>query len=123
MGPKGNFDGIQLSGVTDFEIRHCRIEGWGGQAIDMVGCHRGLIEDCVFRGKEGFSQNTGPQAKGGSSQVTIRRCLFIEAGERMVQLGGSTDLRFSVPAGSPTRARTCWWKTACLWAGRQRCRL
>jgi hypothetical protein len=99
VGPKGNFDGIKLSGVTDFEIRHCRIEGWGGQAIDMVGCHRGLIEDCIFRGKEGFSQSTGPQAKGGSTQVTIRRCLFTQAGERMVQLGGSTGLQFFRPRG------------------------
>jgi len=99
VGPKGNFDGIKLSGVTDFVISDCRIEGWGGQAIDMVGCHRGLIERCTFRGKEGFSQNTGPQAKGGSSQITIRRCLFIEAAQRAVQLGGSTGLAFFRPRG------------------------
>lgn len=99
VGPKGNFDGIKLSGVSDFVISDCRIEGWGGQAIDMVGCHRGLIERCTFRGKEGFSQNTGPQAKGGSSQITIRRCLFIDAAQRAVQLGGSTGLAFFRPRG------------------------
>ncbi|MGQ9503533.1 MAG: right-handed parallel beta-helix repeat-containing protein [Thermogutta sp.] len=99
VGPKGNFDGIKLSGVTDFVVRHCRVEGWGGQAIDMVGCHRGLIEQCTFRGKEGFSQDTGPQAKGGSSQITIRHCLFLDAAQRSVQLGGSTGLAFFRPRG------------------------
>lgn len=99
VGPKGNFDGIKLSGVTDFVVHHCRVEGWGGQAIDMVGCHRGLIEQCTFRGKEGFSQDTGPQAKGGSSQITIRHCLFLDAAQRSVQLGGSTGLAFFRPRG------------------------
>ena len=72
IGPKGNLDGIKLSGVDDFVVRRCRVEGWGGQAIDMVGCHRGLIEECEFVCKRGFSQTTGPQTKGGSSQITIR---------------------------------------------------
>lgn len=99
VGPKGNFDGIKLSGVTDFVIKNCRVEGWGGQAIDMVGCHRGLIEECTFRGKEGFSQDTGPQAKGGSSELIIRRCLFLDAAQRSLQLGGSTGLAFFRPKG------------------------
>lgn len=99
VGPVGNCDGIKLSGVTDFVVTNCRIEGWGGQAIDMVGCHRGLIENCVFKGKKGFSQNTGPQAKGGSSQVTIRGCVFYDAAQRCVQLGGSTGLAFFRPRG------------------------
>ena len=105
VGPRGNFDGIKLSGVTDFQIRHCRVEGWGGQAVDMVGCHRGIIENCVFRGKEGFSQNTGPQAKGGCSNITIRRCIFLNAGQRSVQLGGSTGLAYFRPKGAPYEAR------------------
>lgn len=99
IGPQGNRDGIKLSGVTDFTVRNCRILGWGGQAIDMVGCHRGRIEDCEFRGKPGFSQNTGPQAKGGSSEITIRRCVFIDAGMRAAQLGGSTGMAFFRPQG------------------------
>ena len=96
-GPKGNFDAIKLSGVDDFVVRNCIMEGWGGQAPDMVGCHRGLIERCRFVGKTGFSQHTGPQAKGGSSQIVIRRCLFLDAADRGVQLGGSTGLAFFRP--------------------------
>ncbi len=46
IGPDGNRDGIKLSGVDDFVIENCLIERWGdgGSAIDMVGCHRGIIK-------------------------------------------------------------------------------
>ncbi|WP_347243844.1 right-handed parallel beta-helix repeat-containing protein [Thermogutta sp.] len=99
VGPVGNCDGIKLSGVTDFVVVNCRVEGWGGQAIDMVGCHRGVIERCLFKGKKGFSQDTGPQAKGGSTQIVIRQCRFVDAAKRCVQLGGSTGLAFFRPQG------------------------
>jgi hypothetical protein len=105
IGPQGNHDAIKLSGVDAFVVRDCRVEGWGGQAVDMVGCHRGLIDACVFRGKPGFSQDTGPQTKGGSREITIRCCLFDHAGTRSVNLGGSTGLRFFRPQGAPYEAK------------------
>jgi len=105
VGPTGNHDAIKLSGVTDFIVRNCTLEGWGGQAPDMVGCHRGLIEGCTFRGKPGFTQHTGPQTKGGSSRITIRRCLFLDAADRGVQLGGSTGMAFFRPRGAKYEAR------------------
>lgn len=105
VGPQGNHDAIKLSGVDDFVVRDCTVEGWGGQAIDMVGCHRGLVEGCTFRGKPGFSQHTGPQTKGGSSEITIRRCLLDNAGSRAVNLGGSTGLPFFRPPGALCEAK------------------
>lgn len=105
VGPRGNFDAIKLSGLDDFVVRDCEIDGWGGQGVDMVGCHRGLIEGCTFRGREDFSQHTGPQTKGGSSDVVIRRCTFIDAGARCVQLGGSTDFKVLRPPGARYEAR------------------
>lgn len=104
-GPRGNHDAIKLSGVADFIVRNCVIEGWGGQAPDMVGCHRGLIEGCRFTGKQGFSQHTGPQTKGGSSRIVIRRCLFLNAADRGVQMGGSTGLAFFRPRGTLCEAK------------------
>lgn len=88
IGPRGNADGIKLSGVDDFLVEDCTVERWGsgGSAIDMVGCHRGLIFGCVFR-KGGAN---AVQAKGGSAEITVRRCRFEDAGERAVNLGGST---------------------------------
>jgi hypothetical protein len=105
IGPRGNHDAIKLSGVDDFVVRGCTVEGWGGQAVDMVGCHRGLIDACTFRGRPGFSQDTGPQTKGGSSEVTVRRCLFDNAGTRAVNLGGSTGIPFFRPPGALYEAK------------------
>ena len=51
IGPRGNRDGIKLSGLDDFLVQDCTIQRWGdgGSAIDMVGCHRGTIDGCTFR--------------------------------------------------------------------------
>lgn len=118
VGPTGNFDGIKLSGVVDFTLRDCTVQGWGGQAVDMVGCHRGVIEGCTFRGKAGFSQSTGPQTKGGSSQIAIRRCLFLDGGGRAVNLGGSTGLAYFRPRGALYEARDITVE-GCIFVGSQ----
>jgi len=105
VGPKGNHDAIKLSGVDDFVVRDCLFEGWGGQAPDMVGCHRGLIENCKFVAHANCSQDSGPQTKGGSSQIVIRRCLFLNAAQRGVNMGGSTGLAFFRPKGTLYEAK------------------
>ena len=105
IGPAGNHDGIKLSGLDDFVVRECSVEGWAGQAIDMVGCHRGVVERCRFLGKDGFSQHTGPQTKGGSQDIVIRRCLFRDAGLRAVNIGGSTGLPYFRPRGALYEAK------------------
>lgn len=101
----GNHDGIKLSGLTDFTLRNCRVEGWGGQAIDMVGCHRGLIEGCVVRGKKQSDNSNGIQAKGGSSDIVIRRCLIVDSGDRGLNIGGSTGEKFLRPLDAKSEAR------------------
>lgn len=105
IGPKGNHDGIKLSGLEDLTVRNCVVEGWGGQGIDMVGCHRGLVTGCEFRGKEGFTASAGVQAKGGSSEITVEKCRFVNAGERPVNMGGSTGKDFLRPPGANYEAR------------------
>lgn len=97
VGPTGNHDGLKLSGLDGFTVRNCMFSGWGGSAIDMVGCHAGVIENCRFIGKDGFSQDTGIQAKGGCENVVIRRNFFTGAGQRAINLGGSTGLEFFRP--------------------------
>jgi hypothetical protein len=88
VGPKGNVDGIKLSGVDDFQVVDCTVERWGsnGSAIDMVGCHHGSIVGCTFR-KGG---ENAVQTKGASSEITIRNCKFEDAGDRAVNIGGIT---------------------------------
>ena len=100
VGTGGNNDGIKLSGLDDFRIEKCRIERWGGRGgsgIDMVGCHRGVIEACTFRNSETDS-STGVQAKGGTAEIAIRSNRFEDAGGRAINIGGSTGLQFFRPA-------------------------
>jgi hypothetical protein len=80
-------------------VTNCTIERWGsgGSAIDLVGCHDGLIVGCTFR-KAG---ENGVQVKGGSSAIAIRKCLFEDAGDRAVNIGGLTgDDSFRPPLKS-----------------------
>jgi len=98
VGPRGNLDGLKMSGVDDFIVRRCRFEGWGGSAIDMVGCHRGVVEDSRFTGKDGFTQSNAVQMKGGSSDILVQTSVFDRAGERAINLGGSTGLPYFRPA-------------------------
>ncbi|HLB74893.1 MAG TPA: right-handed parallel beta-helix repeat-containing protein, partial [Sedimentisphaerales bacterium] len=79
-GPKGNHDALKMSGVDHFTIRRCRFEAWGSSAIDMVGCHHGLVEDCTFVGHAGFSQDNAVQLKGGTQHILVQTSLFKNAG-------------------------------------------
>ena len=105
IGPHGNFDAIKCSGLQDLTIRNCTISGWGGQAIDFVGCRKSLITGCVFTGKPGFSQHTGPQFKGGCEDIVIEKCRFKDAGQRPIQAGGSTGMDYFRPPGAKYEAR------------------
>lgn len=101
IGAEGNHDGIKLSGLYDFQVIDCTIERWGtkgGSAIDLVGCHRGLIEKNVIRHIEPAPPNcTAVQCKGGTSAVTVRGNRFEHAGGRGVNIGGGTGLQFFRP--------------------------
>lgn len=98
IGSDRNHDGIKLSGLDDFRIEKCVVERWGkqGSGIDMVGCHRGVISHSTFREGDKVDAN-GVQMKGGSSDVTVRRCRFENAGGRAVNLGGNTGLPYFRP--------------------------
>lgn len=104
VGPQGNHDGIKGSGLVELTIRDCLIEGWGGQGIDLVGCHRSLIAGCRLVGREGFSATAGVQLKGGCSEIVVERCEFTNAGDRPLNLGGSTGLDYFRPPGAKHEA-------------------
>jgi hypothetical protein len=109
VGPRGNHDGIKLSGVDDFLVVDCTVDRWGstGSGVDMVGCHRGVLNRCTF--KHGGAN--GVQMKGGSSEITVHGCRFEDSGERAVQVGGSTDVASfrppvnELPAGGKYEAK------------------
>jgi pectate lyase len=106
IGTDRNHDGIKLSGVDDFRIDTCTVERWGtkGSAIDMVGCHRGVVTHSTFRDGDKISAN-GVQMKGGSRDVAVRYCRFENAGGRAVNLGGSTGKPYFRPASAGYEAK------------------
>lgn len=99
----GNNDLLKLSGFDDFEITNCNfINGSpGGSGIDMVGCHNGLIANNYF---ENMGSNS-IQAKGGTSDIKITRNMFINGGNRAINLGGSTGLAYFRPQVAKTESQ------------------
>jgi hypothetical protein len=94
----GNNDGIKLSGVDDFLIENVNVLNWGigGSAVDMVGCHRGLIQNSNFTHTNSSNAGTTLQPKGGSKDITFRanRIDLPRGSGRAVQAGGSTGTQF-----------------------------
>ncbi len=97
IGPTGNHDALKMSGLQNFVVRNCTFSGWGGSAIDMVGCQDGIIEHCQFIGKEGYSQDHGVQTKGGTERILIHLNFFKNAGQRGINIGGSTGFAYFRP--------------------------
>lgn len=104
-GPTGNHDALKLSGLDRFAVTGCRFSGWGGSGVDLVGCHEGTLSGCTFEGRPGFSQDNGVQIKGGSSRIAVRDSFFDRAGQRAINLGGSTGLPYFRPAEATWEAR------------------
>lgn len=98
VGGDANHDGLKLSGVDGFGLEDCTIERWGkrGSAIDMVGCHDGIVRGCTFR-EGGEVAANGVQMKGGSRNIFLQRCRFENAGGRAVNLGGHTGAAYFRP--------------------------
>jgi hypothetical protein len=94
----GNNDGIKLSGVTGFLIDGVQVLNWGtgGSAVDMVGCHHGLIQNSLFAHTNTSNGGTTLQPKGGSKDITFRanRIELPPDAGRAVQAGGSTGAAF-----------------------------
>jgi hypothetical protein len=94
----GNHDGVKLSGVDDFLIERVQVLNWGtgGSAVDMVGCHRGLIQNSNFVHTNTANSGATLQPKGGSKEITFRanRIELSRGSGRAVQAGGSTGTPF-----------------------------
>ncbi len=106
IGGGGNQDCLKLSGLDDYfvldsEFARCG-GGMSGSGIDHVGCHHGLIARCRFEHMSG----NAIQNKGGSFDIEIRQNWMVDAGERSVNMGGSTGFTFFRPPLSTTQPNT-----------------
>ncbi len=95
MAASGNNDLLKMSGVDHFLISNCTFlnGGAGGSGIDFVGCHYGVVEDCLLDN----AGSSGVQNKGGTQFITIQRNVFKNFSQRALNLGGSTGLQYFRP--------------------------
>jgi hypothetical protein len=101
IGRGGNNDCLKMSGVDGFQVLESEFENCDeGEAIDMVGCHRGFISGNTFR----KTPLTALQTKGGSSDIVIHGNRFIEVTARSVNLGGHTGAPYFRPLDAPFEA-------------------
>ena len=95
---------LKLTRQNDIVVRNCRFYGWGDNAIDTIGVHRGVIEDNVFEGLSGHRQRVALQLKGGTRDLIVRNNYFENAGDRVIQAGGGTGERYFRSPGVPYEA-------------------
>lgn len=101
IGDGNNNDCLKMSGVNNFYVEgssfsECR----NGEAIDMVGCHNGVIGSNVF-----FNLPVnGVQTKGGSADVLIHGNRFTGIGQRSINAGGSTGSTYYRPSNTTHEA-------------------
>ncbi len=101
IGSGGNNDCLKISGVDDLYITGCEfLECNRGEAIDMVGCHNGVITGNFVHD---VLQN-GLQTKGGSADVLIHGNRFEDIPQRAINAGGSTGALYFRPLNAEYEA-------------------
>ncbi len=102
IGGTGNQDCLKLSGLNQYSVVLSEFAscggGMSGSGVDHVGCHDGLIARNTFHD---LSANA-IQSKGGSQDIDIRWNRITDAGERGLNLGGSTGFTYFRPPLSTT---------------------
>jgi len=102
IGTGGNQDCLKLSGVNDYYVLDSEFTRCGGDmsgsGVDHVGCHGGLLVGNYFHD---LSANA-VQCKGGSEDIELRANRIVNAGERGVNMGGSTSFEYFRPPLSDT---------------------
>lgn len=101
IGVGGNHDCLKMSGVDRFMVLNSRFDDCDhGEAIDMVGCHQGIIRGNVFSNIPINAINT----KGGSADILIEANRFSDVRERAINAGGSTGKDYFRPIDAPHEA-------------------
>jgi hypothetical protein len=104
IGSGGNNDCLKLSGVDDFMVLGGELTACSGEAIDMIGCHRGVISGLSIHS----TAQSGIGAKGGSAEVLIHGNVFTDVMNRPLNMGGTTGPEFFRPLDATAEARAIY---------------
>jgi hypothetical protein len=98
IGTGGNHDCLKMSGVDRFMVLNSEFDDCDhGEAIDMVGCHEGVIKGNVFKNIPINAINT----KGGSADILIQGNRFTDIASRAINAGGHTGFDYYRPIYAP----------------------
>ncbi|WP_455222047.1 hypothetical protein, partial [Kaarinaea lacus] len=98
IGRGGNHDCLKMSGVDRFLVLDSEFDGCNhGEAIDMVGCHQGVVKGNFIHNIPVNAINT----KGGSSDILIQGNRFSDVVSRAINAGGHTGLKYYRPINAP----------------------
>jgi hypothetical protein len=87
-----------MSGVDRFLVLDSEFDDCDhGEAIDMVGCHQGVVKGNFFHNMPINAINT----KGGSSDILIQGNRFADIASRAINAGGSTGTPYFRPLDAP----------------------
>ena len=101
IGSGGNNDCLKMSGVDRFLVLDSSFDGCNqGEAIDMVGCHEGIVRGNTFTNIPRNAVGT----KGGSADILIERNRFSDVTFRAINAGGATGLPYFRPIDAPYEA-------------------
>jgi hypothetical protein len=101
IGSGGNNDCLKMSGVDNFIITGSEFDDCAnGEAIDMVGCHNGIVKENYFHNIPRNAVGT----KGGSADILIERNRFSDVASRAINAGGATGLPYFRPIDAPYEA-------------------
>jgi hypothetical protein len=106
IGPEATSDAIRIWGLADVQVDQLTVHGWGGAAVEIVGCREVTIERSRFLGDADFEQVSGVEVRGGSQAVSVIDCVFRDCGEASIALGGHSarrEFRPSLPEAPDTK--------------------
>jgi len=98
IGPEATSDAVRIWGLADVQIDQLTVVGWGGAAVEIVGCREVTIERSRFLGDSDFEQVSGVEVRGGSQAVSMIDCVFRDCGDASIALGGPSARREFRPA-------------------------
>ena len=100
-GVIGQRHAIFLIGMANIHIEACRISGWAGSGIEIVGCTDITIEESKFTGLKDFAQLSGIRIRAGSTNVEVSTSRFENCGLSGVCVGGASNLNEFFPKPDP----------------------
>lgn len=98
----GQRHAIHLRHLDGVELTGCRVEGWAGSAVEIVGCRNVRVLKSTFIGRPEFIQSSGVRIRAGSERVRVEASRFRNAGDQAVCIGAGSKLHEFIESNDAT---------------------